>query len=109
MFSRPAQHWIAEPRGTGVRREASNTIRFVLEDLLPPIIRDTALFRMFAGAMFKGVGDAAKFRKRAAFLSEQEYLAFYQEWRGPHDETDNSARCLNRIAKDVVGESVCDV
>lgn len=92
-----------------MRREASNTIRFVLEDLLPPIIRDTALYRLFAGAVFRGVGEAATFRKRAPFLSEQEYLSFYREWRGPHEETDNSAQCLNRIAKEIVGKSVCDV
>jgi SAM-dependent methyltransferase len=92
-----------------VRREASNTIRFVIEDLLPPIVRDSGLFRLAAGAVFRGVDSAASFRKRAPFLSEQEYLSFYRDWPRVHAETDNSSACLRRIAKDIVGRSVCDV
>jgi len=92
-----------------VRREATNKIRFVIEDLLPPILRDSGLFRVAASAVFRGVGAAANFRKRAPFLSEQEYVSFYRDWPRVHAETDNSDQCVRRIAEDVVGDSVCDV
>ena len=92
-----------------MRREATNTIRFVIEDLLPPILRDSALFRVAAGLVFRGVDAAAQFRRRAPFLTEQEYVSFYRDWPRVHADTDNSSRCLKRIARDVVGRSVCDV
>ncbi len=92
-----------------MKREATNKIRFVIEDLLPPIVRDSGLFRLAAGLAFKGVDAAANFRKRAPFLSEQEYVSFYRDWPRVHAETDNSNQCLSRIAQDVVGHSVCDI
>ena len=92
-----------------MRREATNTIRFVIEDILPPIVRDSGLFRLAADSVFRGVGAAANFRKRATFLSEQEYVAFYRDWGRIHAETDNSIQCLEQIAAEVVGRSVCDV
>lgn len=97
------------PKGCAVRREASNKIRFVIEDLLPPIVRDSRLFGLAAGLAFRGVGAAWTFRKRAPFLSEQEYFAFYRDWPRVHAETDNSDVCLKRIAEEIVGRSVCDV
>jgi len=117
MFSMSAQHGDrrscshASPQQEvrGLRREASNRIRFVIEDLLPPIMRDSGLFRLAAGLAFRGVDAAANFRKRAPFLSEQEYVSFYRDWPRVHAETDNSDQCLARIAEDVVGRSVCDV
>jgi SAM-dependent methyltransferase len=92
-----------------VRREATNAIRFVIEDILPPIVRDSGLFRLAAGSVFRGVEAAANFRKRATFLSEQEYVAFYRDWPRIHAETDSSIQCLKQIAAEVVGDSVCDV
>jgi SAM-dependent methyltransferase len=93
-----------------VRRETSNRIRFVIEDLLPPIVKDSVLFRSVARIAFGGYVDAAAdFRRRAPFLSEAEYTAFYRDSPHAHDETDNSQACLERIAAEIVGASVCDV
>jgi SAM-dependent methyltransferase len=93
-----------------VRRETSNRIRFVLEEILPPIVKDSALFRFAArGALGAYVDEAAEFRKRAPFLTEDEYTRLYRESPHVHHETDNSAACLARIAREVVGETVCDV
>jgi SAM-dependent methyltransferase len=93
-----------------VRRETSNTIRFVIEDLLPPIVKDSALFRLAARAALGGyVEAAADFRKRAPFLTEAEYATFYRDSPHAHEETDNSRPCVERIVAEVVGTSVCDV
>jgi SAM-dependent methyltransferase len=92
-----------------MRRETSNRIRFLIEDVIPPIVRDSALFRRLALAAFgPAVNVAEDFRKRAPFLSEAEYDGFYENWTGPHEETDNSEACLERIASEIVGASVCD-
>src|SRR4051794_2476834 len=85
-------------------------MRFVMEELLPPIVKDSALFRLIARLAFGDyVAAAADFRKRAPFLTEAEYSAFYRDSPHAHEDTDNSQACLNRIAEEIVGTSVCDV
>ena len=87
-----------------MRRETSNRMRFVIEDLLPPLVRDGKLFRLLARTLFGPAVDvAADFRKRAAFLTDDEYTDFYRAWTGPHLDTDNSQACLERIAGEIVG------
>jgi SAM-dependent methyltransferase len=93
-----------------VRREQTNQIRFVMEELLPPIVRDTALFRFAASlAWGKHVSTLAEFRKQSPFVTAKEYNALYQVHPRVHEGTDNSRACLDRIAADAVGESLCDV
>lgn len=93
-----------------MRRETTNRIRYVLEELLPPALRDSWLFHRLARlAWGSHITRLADFRARAPFLSEAEYEALYREHPRVHEGTDNSEACLKRIAADAVGESVCDV
>jgi len=93
-----------------MRREQTNHIRFVMEELLPPIVRDTALFKLAATlAWGKHISTLAEFRKSAPFVTTGEYDQLYRLHPRVHDETDNSAACLDRIAADTIGESICDV
>ena len=46
-----------------MNRETTNRIRFVIEDVLPPILRDSALFRQAASLVWgKHITKLAKFR-----------------------------------------------
>ena len=93
-----------------MRREQSNQIRFVLEELLPPILRDTALFRFAASlAWGKHIATLAEFRKSAPFLNAEQYSDLYRTHPRVHEDTDNSHACLERIAADVLGPTVCDI
>lgn len=93
-----------------MKREQTNQIRFVLEELLPPIVRDTALFRFAASlAWGKHIAALAEFRKSAPFLTEAQYSELYRTHPRVHEDTDNSRACLDRIATDALGSSVCDV
>jgi 2-polyprenyl-3-methyl-5-hydroxy-6-metoxy-1,4-benzoquinol methylase len=96
-----------------MRREQTNQIRFVMEELLPPIIRDTGLFKLAAtlawGRGVSRVAEFAEFRKAAPFVTAQEYDQLYRSYKHVHDDTDNSLACLQRIAADAVGSSICDV
>lgn len=93
-----------------MKRETSNWIRFVLEDLLPPALKDSRLF-LWAAGLFWGdhIKRLADFRSRAPFLTEDEYLYLYTHHPRVHAATDNSDACIEAIAADVVGSSVCDV
>lgn len=93
-----------------MNREMTNRIRFVLEDLLPPAVRDSGLFRAAATlAWGKHITRLADFRARAPFLSTEEYETLYRDHPRVHEGTDNSEACIRRIVDDVVGDSVCDV
>lgn len=93
-----------------MRRETTNRIRFVLEDVVPPVLRDSGLFRAAASmAWGRHVSDLARFRERAAFLTDEEYEELYRKHPRVHEETDNSEACIRAIIADTVGDSVCDV
>ncbi len=91
-------------------REHTNGIRFVLEELLPPIVRDSAAFQFSASLVWgKHVATLADFRKRAPFVSAEEYEALYRTHPRVHEDTDNSAACLEKIAGNAFGGTLCDV
>jgi 2-polyprenyl-3-methyl-5-hydroxy-6-metoxy-1,4-benzoquinol methylase len=93
-----------------MRREQTNQIRFIMEELLPPIVRDTGLFRFAATlAWGKHISTLAEFRKRAPFGTPEEYDQLYRTYPRVHEGTDNSLACLQRVAADAIGESICDV
>jgi SAM-dependent methyltransferase len=93
-----------------MRRETTNKIRYVLEDVLPPALRDSGVFMRLARlAWGDHIPDLAEFRARAPFLTAEEYEALYRRHPRVHALTDNSEACIARIIADTIGESVCDV
>ena len=93
-----------------MKREATNRIRFVIEELLPPILRDSRLFLWLAKRVWgRHVVDLASFRARAPFLTDGEYADLYRRHPRVHEGTDNSAACIRRIVGRIDGVSVVDV
>lgn len=93
-----------------MRRETSNFFRMVIEDILPPALRDTILFKRAASLVLgRHIGIFADFRRRAPFLTAEEYERVYREYPRVHQGTDNSNACVLRICSEVVGASVLDV
>jgi SAM-dependent methyltransferase len=93
-----------------MNRETTNRLRFVIEDIIPPILRDSALFRWTAQlAWGRHITHLARFRERAPFLSPEEYAELYRNHPRVHEGTDNSAACIERITQSIVGASVCDI
>lgn len=94
-----------------MKRETSNKIRTIIEDFLPPVLKDTVAFQLLASVT--GVGSyvrrSADFRARAPFLTEREYIDFYKASPRIHSETDNSKACIDRTTANILGDSVCDV
>ena len=93
-----------------MKRETTNRIRFVLEDLMPPILRDSPamrwLFRMYWGGL---VDDLETFRETIHHVSDAEYQDIYERLPRIQDETDNSTACLEKIAADVLPGTALDV
>ena len=93
-----------------MRRETTNKLRYVLEEIVPPALRDSILFKKLAElAWGKHIQVVSDFRRRAPFLTQDEYSALYRAHLRVHDDTDNSAACVHKIIDDLVGTSVCDI
>jgi SAM-dependent methyltransferase len=93
-----------------MNREMTNRLRFVIEDVIPPVLRDSPMFRWAAQlAWGEHISHLARFRARAPYLTADEYADLYRKHPRVHEGTDNSARCIEEIVQSVVGGSVCDV
>lgn len=93
-----------------MRRETVNKIRYILEEWLPPWLRDSRLMR-FAFRQYWGtfVDDLEQFRAQITSLSPEEYKRVYERMPRIQDETDNSKACLEEIARRITPGKVCDV
>ena len=93
-----------------MRRETTNAIRTVLEEVLPPFVRDSAAMRwLFRRHWGRLVDDLEDFRARIPFVTPEEYRDVYARLPRVQSETDNSIACMDRIARDMVGETALDV
>lgn len=93
-----------------MEREISNKIRFLMEEILPPLLRDSWLFASAASLVWgKHIANLADFRRRAVELTSQEYESLYRAHPRVHCETDNTEACIARICSDLLGESMVDV
>ncbi len=93
-----------------MKRETTNAIRTVLEEVIPPFIRDSTamrwLFRRHWGSL---VDDIERFRERIPFVTADEYREIYERLPRVQHETDNSAACLERILGEIAGTTILDV
>jgi ubiquinone/menaquinone biosynthesis C-methylase UbiE len=93
-----------------VRRETVNKIRYVLEEWLPPAVRDSRamrwLFRLHWGAF---IDDLERFRRDVATLSPEAYRDIYERMPRIQHDTDNSRACLEAIAARLLPGRAVDV
>ncbi len=92
-----------------VGRRTVNAVRYVLEDLLPPALRDSILFRPL---MYLAWGrDAPRFiafRDRVRTMGAEEYASYYAALTPISGECDLNRACLDRILAERVGTSLLD-
>lgn len=93
-----------------MRRETVNRIRFVLEELLPPVLRDSRLMRwLFRLHWGTYIDDLERFRAEIAFVDDEGYAEVYARLPPVHEDGDNSAACLAEVAARASGGRICDV
>ena len=92
-----------------IGRRAVNVVRYVLEDLLPPALRDSVLF---LPVMYLVFGREAKrfisFRDEVRTMSEADYAACYAAMKPLMGGTDLNRACIARIIAEVKGDNVLD-
>jgi ubiquinone/menaquinone biosynthesis C-methylase UbiE len=93
-----------------MRRETVNRIRYLLEEWLPPVVRDSRLMRfLFRRYWGSFVDDLEEFRMNITALSDDDYRKVYERMPRIQDETDNSQACIDAIVERAVPGRVCDV
>ena len=92
-----------------ISRRIVNGVRYVLEDLIPPALRDSPLFLPI---MFLAFGRRASrmiaFRDSVRTMTEEEYASYYAAVKPISGEVDLNRACIERIVADVEGETVLD-
>lgn len=95
-----------------ISRELNVALNFIVNDCLPPIIRDA---RWFMPLLLKLVaGERARLfreaRDKAFFMSDEEFAKLNEDVAPAliARETDLNQLCIDRIQKDILGETVLD-
>lgn len=93
-----------------MRREITNKIRYILEDIIPPALRDSFIMRWIMARYQNGlVLRYAEFRKKAHLNNTEEYRKIYEDYEPIHDSTDNSEAVLQAIAEHCEAGGIADI
>lgn len=92
-----------------LNRSIVNRLRYVLEDLLPPALRDSRLFYLLMHLVLRGrTRHFVSFRARSPYMRADEYDAYYRSYTPLLEKTDLNDACVASILAEVAGESVLD-
>lgn len=102
------------PAPMALSRERALRVRNVLDDWLPPVLRDSKwlmypLLYLLFGARFRYFAD---FKRRGFALSPQEFARVYEatsDLQKVQGATDLNEACIDAILESVVGTTVIDV
>jgi ubiquinone/menaquinone biosynthesis C-methylase UbiE len=87
-------------------------IHFILDQLLPPILRDLPLMRPVFKFLYGKQSDIfLDFKSHAPGMSTEGFAAVYREINNSvfERETDLNRQCIDEILKNMVGETVLEV
>jgi ubiquinone/menaquinone biosynthesis C-methylase UbiE len=85
-----------------MNRRFTNMVRFVLDECIPPIIRDTKWFMYpfyWVGYRGKNLKTAIEFKQRVSKMSQKEYIDFYSnlDTISRNRKTDLNQECIDEI------------
>jgi SAM-dependent methyltransferase len=95
-----------------ISRSRVLTLNRLLDDWVPPKLRDSRPFRWIARRLYHSTAiDINEFKSRAFYLSRTEHNAFYAalDERFPGGDTDLTPPSLQGVMAAVVGDSVLDI
>jgi ubiquinone/menaquinone biosynthesis C-methylase UbiE len=93
-------------------RKITLIIHFIIDELLPPLIRDSKIFSFTFGAILFGkrTEDFIRFKNDAAKLNSKSFEKAYTDLN-PYfikRETDLNRKCIEQLKKDVIGKKILD-
>ena len=91
-----------------MKRENTNKIRFVLEELLHPIFRDSFIFKLIVKFLYRDVKTHQNLKSKIINLSEKEYIKYYENMPQIHNNSDLSEICIKEILKQIKKGKILD-
>ena len=94
------------------RRVVTNRIRWVIDNLLPPIVSDARWFnRILARAMFGNRPFDLDFKEKALSMTDEQLVACACRWGDyePYRESDTTEAQMRFVTDSVVGPRVLEV
>lgn len=92
-----------------MKRENTNKIRFVLEEIVPPFLRDSFLFKFIIRFLYRKDKVHEELKVKAINLSERKYVNYYKKMPKMHNDSDLSEICIKEILKNVIKGHIIDV
>lgn len=92
-----------------LNRNIVNFIRNILENWVPPVLRDSVLFYYLLKLVFKNrAAYYAAFRPNLIHLNAADYKNYYQNFPNIMGQTDLNDACIKNIIKNIAGENILD-
>jgi len=99
-----------EKKAMALNRKTINLIRYVLENILPPFIRDSKLFYLLMWLYYRNKTEyLVSFRKKAPTMSQEEYSEYYKKIPNIMTETDCNEVSIDFILRNIEGNKVIDI
>lgn len=96
-----------------LKRNFTLKLHFILDQLVPPIIRDSKFFMypLLVIMYGKNAKDVFKFKEKVPFMSKDDFTEMYSNFEkyDPDRETDLNAQCIEKIIDNIKGETVLEV
>lgn len=96
-----------------ISRETTRILHFILDQLLPPLLRDSKIFMypLFRLALKKNARLFMDFKKYFISLSQSELDKYYKQINKVclKRQTNINKQCLRKINSDICGNSILDV
>ena len=92
-----------------MKRETSNVIRFVIEELVPPIIRDSFFFTFLIKKIHRSDKLHFDLKEKIHLREKKIYKKYYEHSSNIHDETDLTEKCIVEIRKNIYAKKIIDI
>lgn len=96
-----------------LKREFTSKINLILDNIIPPILRDS---KLFMGSLFWILFKDKRyyfmsFKDKAIFMNQEQYNNYYKRLSSYHiqRETDLNDLCISKIMGSIVGNKVLDI
>jgi SAM-dependent methyltransferase len=92
-----------------MKRENTNQIRFILEEILPPILRDSFIFKLIVSKIYRKDRTHEKLKSEILTISKKEYEKYYENMPQIHNNSDLSEICIDEILKNIRFNNIIDI
>lgn len=92
-----------------MKRKTVNIIRFFLEEILPPILRDSIIFKYVVKYFYRKDQTHENLKKNILWINKDEYSEYYKNMPEIQGSTDNSEECIEKIIQNIIPNKVIDV